>query len=212
MEKLFRILKRTGILLLGMAGLVAVTYVVYDNFFYKKELNQIKRQLNKIEHVEVINIWGHKDVTLEEISARLRIKDKGEVVLYGLSKDVFHYPRKVFVSEIGGYSFTWFSCDGKIDYNINIGQGSELGKRIGFQFNSVNDVVENYDNILKAIEELKQLPDLNHFVSPDTEAFLSVEKKSTNDQDPLYHLLGIEDAFEFARTLEWTREDCYYTM
>mgnify|MGYP001372962846 CR=1 FL=1 len=210
MKKLLKILKWTGISLFGFVGLILLTYIIYNNFFYNKEMNQIRDQLNELENVEVINIWGHKDITLEEITARLKIDNKGEIVLYGLSKDVFNYPKSVSVSEIGGYSFTWFSCNGGIGSNINIGLESEIGKKIGLQFNSVRDVVENYDKILNVIDSLKQSPNLNHFISVNSESYLLVERKNSKDQDPIFNLLGIDNKFEFAKTLKWTREDCYY--
>jgi hypothetical protein len=210
MNKLLKILKWTGITVFGVVGLIVMIYFIYNKFFYEKEMNQIRDQLNKIENVEVINIWGHEDITLEEITARLKIGNKGEIVLYGLSKDAFNYPKSVSVSEIGGYSFTWFSCNGGIGSNINIGQESEIGRRIGIQFYSVSDVVENYDKILNVIDSLKQSPDLNHFTSANSESYLLVERKNSKDQDPIFNLLGIENKFEFAKTLKWTREDCYY--
>ncbi len=210
MKRLLKFLKWIGITLLGLVGLITLTFIIYNNFFYKKELNQIRNQLNRLENVEVINIWGHKDVTLEEITARLKIKNKGEIVLYGLSKDVFNYPNKVSVSEIGGYSFTWFSSNGGIGSNINIGQKSEIGQRIGILFYSVSDVTKNYDKILNVIDSLKQAPDLNHFINANSESYLLVERKNSIDKDPILNLVGIENKFEFAKTLKWTREDCYY--
>jgi hypothetical protein len=210
MKRLLKALKIFLISIAGLIGLILLGVFVYNHFFYEREMNQIKDKLNRIENVEVVNIWGHKDITLEEITARLKIDTKGEIVLYGLSKDAFNYPKSVSVSEIGGYSFTWFSCNGGIGSNINIGQESEIGRRLGIQFNSVKDVVENYDKILNVIDSLKQSPDLNYFISENSESYLLVEWKSSKDQDPIFNLLGIENKFEFAKTLKWTREDSYY--
>ncbi|NMH89047.1 hypothetical protein [Flavivirga algicola] len=210
MKRLLKTLKIFLISIAGLLGLILSGIFVYNNFFYEREMNQIKDNLDRIENVEVVNIWGHKDITLEEITARLKIDKKGEIVLYGLSKDVFNYPKSVSVSEIGGYSFTRFSCNGGINLNINIGQESEIGRQIGIPFNSASDVVENYDKILNVIDRLKQAPHLNHFTSANSESYLLVERKNSKDQDPIFNLLEIENKFEFAKTLKWTREDCYY--
>lgn len=96
---------------------VFIAYFIYAFFIYECEMNQIKDDLNEIEDVQVLGIWGHEDITLEEISARLQIKGKGEIVLYGLSADVFNYPKNVNITEIGGFSFTSFSCNGGIGGN-----------------------------------------------------------------------------------------------
>ena len=60
----------------------------------------MKNKLNNIPNVEVIDIWGHEDITLEEITARLRVCDTNEIVMANLSKDVFNYPEDVFINEI----------------------------------------------------------------------------------------------------------------
>ena len=100
---------------------------IFNTPKYYKEMNQIKDELNNLENVEVVNIWGHRDITLEEISARIRIEGKGEVVLANLSSDVFNYPNSVKILEIGGYSFTSFSWNGGVGPSINIGIKGELG-------------------------------------------------------------------------------------
>lgn len=127
-------------------------------FYYNRELRQIKNELNEIENVEVKNIWGHDDLTLEEISARIYIKNRGEIVLNNLSKDVYDYPNRIVISEIGGLSFTRFSCVNsiRIGSSIDVGKNSNLGKLIGKEFKTVKDVVKNYDLILKTLKNLKK--------------------------------------------------------
>lgn len=173
-------------------------------------MNQIKKDLNKIENVEVLEIWGHEDITLEEISTRLRIKDKGEIVLYGLSKDAFNYPKNIQITEIGGYSFTTFSCNGEIGSNINIGNESELFLLINKEFKTVKDVVENYDLILEKIKNLKKSPEINYFESQNSENYILVHNKKSVDQDPIFNLVGIESLFDYAKTLTWNNPNCYY--
>lgn len=114
-----------------------ISYFVYSEYFYNREITKIEKALNSIESVEILNIWGHKDISLEEVSARIRIKDKGEVVLYGLSKDVFNYPYHVPIREIGGYTFTTFSCNGGIGSHIDIGTQGELFHFFNKEFNTI---------------------------------------------------------------------------
>ena len=188
---------------------ISAIYFGYG-FYYNRELRQIENELNEIENVEVKNIWGHEDLTLEEISARIYIKSKGEIVLNNLSKDVYDYPNRIEISEIGGLSFTNFSCVNSIGIgsSIDVGKNSNLGKLIGKEFKTVKDVVKNYDLILKTLKNLKQTPELNYFVSKNEEEYLIIHKVKSKDIDPIYNLIGVENAFEFAKTLKWKNCDC----
>jgi hypothetical protein len=171
-------------------------------------MNQIKKELNELENVEVVNIWGHRDITLEEISARLKINGKGEIVLYGLSADSFKYPNRVPIIEIGGHSFTSFSCNGGIGSGIDIGTKGELGHLFDIEFNSVKDVIDNYDIILDIISNFS--PDGNYFWTEGmVEEYIFVHKEQSVDQDPVFNLVGVFSLAEFARTLEWN-ENCRY--
>jgi hypothetical protein len=178
---------------------------------YYREMNQIKAELNKIENVEVVNIWGHHDITLEEISARLRIEGKGEIVLNNLSSDVFNYPVRVPLTEIGGYTFTSFSHIGGIGSTIDIGtRGREGGIPIEKEFETVKDVVDNYDMIYEMVKNLKMAPEINHFETEKYESYLFVYKEKSTDQDPIFNLLGVGNLFEFAKTLKWNRKDSFW--
>lgn len=184
-------------------------YFGYGRYYYR-EMRQIKNELNEIENVEVKNIWGHDDLTLEEISARIYIKNRGEIVLNNLSKDVYDYPNRIVISEIGGLSFTHFSCVNSIGIgsSIDVGKNSKLGKLIGKEFKTIKDVVKNYDLILNTLKNLKQTPELNYFESENEEEYLIIQKVKSKDEDPIFNLVGAENAFEFAKTLKWKNCDC----
>lgn len=202
-------LKRISLIFIIVIIFFSTIYFGYG-FYYNRELRQIKNELNEIENVEVKNIWGHEDLTLEEISARIYIKNKGEIVLNNLSKDVYDYPNRIEISEIGGLSFTDFSCVNSIGIgsSIDVGKNSNLGKLIGKEFKTVKDVVKNYDLILKTLKNLKQSPELNYFESKNEEEYLIIQKVKSKDKDPIFNLIGVENAFEFAKTLKWKNCDC----
>lgn len=210
MKILLKILKWTSISIAGLMAFFAIACFAYFGYFYKLEMNTIKKDLNKIENVEVVNIWGQDDVTLEEVSVRLRIKDKGEIVLNGLSKDVFNYPKDIFVSEIGGYSFDNFSCEGGVGKNINIGTNSQLHHLFKKEFKTVSDVVVNYDFIFKTIESFQKSPKINHFETANSESYILVHDKKSTDNDPIYELKGVEDSFAYAEKLQWNKSNCYF--
>ena len=202
-------LKRISLIFFIVIVFFSTIYFGYG-FYYNLELRQIKNELNEIENVEVKNIWGQEDLTLEEVSARIYIKNKGEIVLNNLSKDVYDYPNRIVISEIGGLSFTHFSCVNSIGISssIDVGKNSNLGKLIGKEFKTVRDVIENYDLILKTLKNLKQKPELNYFESKNKEEYLIIQKVKSKDKDPINNLVGVDNAFEYAKKLKWKNCDC----
>lgn len=202
-------LKKLFKFILILICFVAIVIGIY-NFFYYKELREIKSQLKEIENVEVLNVWGSDDVNLEEISARLKIKNKFEIVLVGLSKDVNQYPKSIRISEINGYSFTAYNCHKTIGigYSIDIGSESNIGKLIGIKMNNPKDVVENIGKIIEVIEKLKKYPELNYFENKYSETYLSIKKMKKEDNDPIYDLVDVEDEFHFAKKLKWKNNKC----
>ena len=162
----------------------------------------MKNKLNNIPNVEVIDIWGHKDITLEEITARLRVCDTNEIVMANLSKDVFNYPEDVFINEINGYSFIVYQAD--LGY-FNLGTKSPLHKDFGLTFYSPEDVIQNIDSIYNFVKSLKVYPEINYFcdTTAKTEMYLHVINEKSKDVDPLFSLFNIKEKIEFANTLEW---------
>lgn len=203
-----------GISLIFIIVIVFFSTIYFGyGFYYNRELRQIKNELNEIENVEVKNIWGHEDLTLEEVSARIYIKNKGEIVLNNLSKDVYDYPNRIVISEIGGLSFIHFSCVNSIGIgsSIDVGKNSNLGILIGKEFKTVKDVVKNYDLILNTLKNLKQTPELNYFESKNEEEYLIIQKVKSKDKDPINNLVGVDNPFEYAKKLKWKNCDCKKT-
>ena len=199
---------------IAVYGLFAAALYIYGKSpFYNAELRKIRKELNEMDGVTVQNIWGHHDLALEEISAAITIEGKGEMVLNNLSKDVYDYPSRVDISQIGNYSFTWYSYNGGVGHSIDIGTGPDgaaLNQLIGVQLNTVSDVIKHYDRIYQVIDSLNHYPELNHFVTDNYEFYLLIKEEKAKQQDPIYCLVDVEDDFEFARTLTWERNDNYW--
>jgi len=172
---------------------------------YYVEMNEIKGKLNRIPNVSVLDIWGHDDISLEEVTARLSIKDKGEMVLYGLSEDVKDYPDRIPISEIGGLSFVLFRTN-SVGFSLDIGQKGPFSQSFPFVLANEEEVVGRYDYILAAIHSWPSWPKLHH-IHPDNgeEIFLSVIPKKTKDQDPIYTPYDVESLFKFKDRLPWGR-------
>ncbi|MCB9338906.1 MAG: hypothetical protein H6577_12325 [Lewinellaceae bacterium] len=203
--------KRTAISLGILIGIIALPILIYK-VNYHGELRKIKRELNSIEGASVLNIWGHDDIELEEIAARIKIEGKGTIVLGSLSEDVFNYPKHVYVQEINGKSFQCFSCYETLGIggSIDIGTEGYLAAEINKEFKSPREVIENFGLIEKVIDSLPILQNLRHFVSEsgNGEEFIGVIEGKSIDQDPIFNLAVIEGKFEFAKSLNWKNKKC----
>lgn len=208
---MLRVLKWVGIALASLFLSIVLAILGYRYVFYEWEMRNIKADLNAIPGVEVVRIWGHKDITLEEVTARVRIEGKGELVLANLSKDVFRYPKRVTLNSIGGFSFRTFYCseyDG-FGSSIEIGTDSFLGERLGLEFRTPEEVIRHYDEILAFIESLNPAPEPNRMQGDDYEAFLFVARIASRDVDPIQELFGADAMYEVGRKLPWTDSTCF---
>jgi len=212
MKTFLQILKWLLISILGVFIIFTIAYFVYFEYFDKIEMNQIKNDLNKIENVEVLNIGGYGDFGLDVVSARVRIKNKGEIVLHGLNKDVFSYPKRILINEIGEYSFKTFQCNGKYKSSgsqIDIGTESALFPLINKEFKTSKDVIENYDLILEKIKSLKKSPEINHFETKNSELYILVSNKKNLNQDSIFKLIG-KEMIDYEQKLKWKNSNCNY--
>ena len=133
-------------------------------------------KLNRIPNVEVLSIGGDHDIDLEEVNATIKVNDSCIIKLCHLSKDVFDYPRNVYINEFNGYIFTSFYPDYFPYSFLNIGTESLVGQELGLVFKSPRDVVSNIDKINDFINNLNKYPEINYFcdTASKTEMYLSV--------------------------------------
>ncbi len=195
-----------GLLVLG----IILKFTVFYDSLYERELRSIKDDLSQIPGAILIDIWGYQDLTLEEISARILVEGKGEIVLRNLSSDVYNYPDRVLIEEIGGFSFKLIFCSDSLGFGnlLDISKNSDVGKLIGIDFNSPKDVIQNYDEILKAIKSLKRAPELNYYEHENHEKYLLVYNDVSTEVVPLYHSVNVENLADFGRTLKWKGTNC----
>lgn len=180
-----------------------VFLILYNTVFYKSELYWIKFKLSNIETAEVKNIWGDDDITLEEISARIYVKDKGEIVLANLSHDVKKYPQKVIINEIGGYSFNGFYDYGQVFSScLNVGKNSDFWNKTKIVFNSEKDVIKNYDSILKYVQSLDLSPKINKIDDGSEKYYFLVKKQNKQDVSSIYDLFQVDNDIEIAKKLD----------
>ena len=63
---------------------------------YWAEFNDVKNQLESIPGVEIKYLGYNEDITLEDIHARIQVKDKGTMTLYSLTRESFKNPKAIF--------------------------------------------------------------------------------------------------------------------
>jgi hypothetical protein len=181
---------------------------VFSGCNYYGEMNEIKSSLEAIDGVKVLKIWGHDDLTLEEIAARIKIDNVKEIVLTDLSSDEFNYPKRVTLTEIGGLTFVVFSRHGGIGVGrtLNIGTGSCFANQFKLEFESPDDVIRRYDEIKSVVDTLPRFPELGHYFDDKRgEFFIGVIEKKQEDVDPIFILSGIDKAYKYAESLPWTK-------
>lgn len=169
------------IIITALPVIASLAYILINGFTdYSFQKKYMAYKLNRIPNVEVISIRGNEDIELEEIYAEIKVGNNHKVVLNNLSKDVFDYPRNVYIGELNGYIFMSFFSE-KIYYpHLNIGTESLVGKELGLFFKSPRNVTNNIDKINDFINNLNKYPEINYFcdTASKTEMYLCVIDKS----------------------------------
>lgn len=185
MKELFQnalsyIYKPVAILFFAIFAFISYLLLLYAAFnilYFKDDLNYFEEKLNAIPNVEVIDIYGYVDYYIESVHARVNIKDKGTILLSYIDDDRYAYPKHVIIKEVNGYKLEAYCWDNNGDfdreYNIDIGTNGYLGEVIGLTFNSVEDVINNFDSISNFVERLKPFPELTHFETSQSDVYIS---------------------------------------
>ena len=185
MKELFQnalsyIYKPAAILFFAIFAFISYLLLLYAAFnilYFKDDLNHFEEKLNAIPNVEVIDIYGYEDRYIESVHARVNIKDKGTILLLYVDHAQYNYPRSVRIKEVNGYKLEayWWDNNGDFDreYKIDIGTNGYLGEVIGLTFNSVEDVINNFDSISNFVDNLKPFPELTHFETSTSDIYIS---------------------------------------
>ena len=159
---------------------------------YYGEFNDIKKSLEDMEGVSLIDAWGHKDVTFEHIGAEIEVAEKGRVRFSELSSSSFTSNPRICLEKIGPYHFIYrgngYMGVNNIETNepmisefmgssIDVGKDGWFAGFFSFQIQSVQDVIQRYDEICEVISQWAIFPKEQNFISPDgVEIWISVKK------------------------------------
>lgn len=220
MRRGYKIALRVGLFIVLAPIAAIIIGFIYIRWGYYDDMYAIEKKLNGIDGVKVLNIWGNEDITLEEIAARIQVKDKGEIVLLDLAVGDYGYAERVSITEIGGYSFEKISCNclsgsKGVGSALQLGTDSDFGKLLNIKFDNPARVAENYTKIYCAIDSIYHGSNPVHF-APDsmqinglsTEIFIRVINSKSTDQDLIFNLIGIEDVFKDSHKLPWNSDSC----
>ena len=187
-----RLLKYVGWLFTVFGLVVIWAWFTFADPGYYAEFNDIKKRLEDMEGVRLIDAWGHEDLTFEHIGAEIEVAEKGRVRFTELSTSSFTSNPKICLEKIGPYHFT-YRGNGYIGvHNIEtnesmmsefMGSSIDVGKDgwfagfFSFQIHSVQDVIQRYDEICEVISQWPIFPKEQNFISRDgVEIWISVKK------------------------------------
>ena len=195
------IMKNSYVRWIALASMIFMLFLL-SPILYQIQTWHMTLKLTRIPKVEVIDIWGNKDTSLEEISARIKVNEKHEIVLHNLSKDVFKYPNIVYISELNGCHFYPYKA-GQIETFLNIGTDGDISKHLGLTFHSPKDIVENIDSISNFFENLKKYPEINYIcdTAAKTEMFLHILDEKPSDSIPFFS--NYNERYDFVKNLDW---------
>jgi hypothetical protein len=82
-----RSLMKPTILITIAIVILAVSILWYTcNQTYYAQYNDVKRELNKISGVDILEIWGNEDITLEDIYATIKLNNGDTLGFSSLGK------------------------------------------------------------------------------------------------------------------------------
>ena len=146
---------------------------------YWAEFKDVKNQLESIPGVEIKYLGYNEDITLEDIHARIQVKDKGTMTLYSLTRESFKNPKAIGLGQIGDFDIRytgthWIEVtneEGKREsiksnvsgFGINpIGDGG-FAKMFPKEINNVQDLVSKYDEVLNVISKWPDVDNKEYF-------------------------------------------------
>lgn len=149
-------MKLAGFLIIGFFVVLSCIYLYQCNYVYYKEFRAVKRELKKIEGVEILSMGGNDDLTLEEISARLKLSSGDTILLYDLSMNSFRPGSKIIVLQFNQWHFHESGC--YWDFDSRLGFPAHYSRDVYSRINTVQDLVKNIDLYKALVDSLPTYP------------------------------------------------------
>jgi hypothetical protein len=157
-----------GVGVLCLAALAAFGFLLYwvTGPGYYAELKAVRKELERIPHVKIVQLDGVHDLTLEHIIARIHIVGKGDMEFFGLDRSSFRRTKHLRLRSVGPYSIR-VGGEGYIGNvesatgrpvrsefwggDADIGPEGEFASMLPFEIASVQAAVARYDEICGVI-------------------------------------------------------------
>jgi hypothetical protein len=165
-----------GLALLAIAFLCLAGMLVFHFWDYW----QVRAGLSRLDRAQVVSLYAEPDIRLEQIHATLRLEDGREIDL-DLTPDSFRSTDCIRIGELQGWRVAIQGCDctyqqvdvrtGERQCSKYLGTGFEIGKNgdlgglVPFPVQNVQDLVDQYDGIVRALESVPMYPQYGHLVA-----------------------------------------------
>tara|TARA_B100000900_G_scaffold357676_1_gene328146 strand:- start:204 stop:803 length:600 start_codon:yes stop_codon:yes gene_type:complete len=136
---------------------------------YWAEFKDVKQQLESIPGIEIKHLGYNEDITLEDISAEIYVRDKGIIRLYSLTRDSFKEPKAIGFGAIGNFDIRFVGKhfidvtneQGKREsikhdvsgFAINLIGDGAFAKMFPFEIKNIQGLVNKYDEVEDVISQ-----------------------------------------------------------
>ncbi|WP_140865357.1 hypothetical protein [Myxococcus xanthus] len=135
-----------------------------------REFNQIRARFEEMPGVKVVDAWGNEDITFEDIGVTVELAGKGRISFTGLTLASFERDgdSSITVQQVGPHFFADCTAsvleDGTLEVrrygaSLNLGTTGDFGSHLPFVAHRVQDVIENADALLAALDRWPKYPD-----------------------------------------------------
>ena len=165
------------------------------------EFEDVKARLGALPGVELLNAYGHEDVTWEIGGFTIEVEDKGVIELGALYRDSFEDTDHICIYEIGGHEVTVVT-EGFIGVykqatgepvrsrghgtGIDVGRGGAFSRFFPFPINTVQDFIERHGEICDELATWPVQPDYGTFVDDEGVSYFYARRDPALE-DPWLH-------------------------
>ena len=152
-------------IILAVVGISASLYFYKCYKDYYVEYDLVKNELNKIEGIKIISIDGNPDLTLEDISATIEVKN-GDTVIFssGLTEEDFRSTESVKISRLNNWEFHKTGCSHANNWasgSLDVGQNSEYPEIRKLNIKNIKDAITHFDEINALLNNISTYPNFD---------------------------------------------------
>jgi hypothetical protein len=177
---------------------------------YYAELETVRALLEALPGVEIVELGGNEDVTLEDIYAQIRIDGQDVVELYDLTAESFAPGRHLNVGSAGGlaprgscccFQNTWMDGEPKPRRErslawgiaVDVGPGGYLAPELAGGIASVQDLVARRREVAKLLASWPRCPDAKRYTDAEGSPHLLCAVEGNGGNYSIYPPLACGD-------------------